>query len=78
MILEVRYKRSTLGFIWVMLNPLLTMIVLAVVFAQILGFRIPHYAVFLLSGLLLWNVFAQGTTAAMGSLANNGPVLRKM
>jgi ABC-type polysaccharide/polyol phosphate export permease len=76
--LKIRYKRSTLGFIWVMLNPLLTMIVLALVFSSIIGVRVPNYAVFLLSGLLLWNVYAQGTTAAMSSLAGNGQVLRKL
>ncbi len=35
--LKVRYKRSALGFIWVMLNPLLTMIVMAVVFSRLFG-----------------------------------------
>ncbi len=76
--LKVRYKRSAIGFVWVMLNPLLTMIVMAVVFSQILGVKVAHYAVFLLSGLLLWNVYAQGTTAAMSNLAGNGQVLRKL
>jgi ABC-type polysaccharide/polyol phosphate export permease len=76
--LKVRYKRSTIGFVWVMLNPLLTMIVMAVVFSQILGIRVEHYAVYLLSGLLLWNVYAQGTTAAMSGLVGNGQVLRKL
>lgn len=76
--LKVRYKRSTLGFIWVMLNPLLTMVVLAVVFSKVVGVNVEHYAVFLLSGLLIWNAYAQGTTAAMSSLSGNGQVLRKL
>lgn len=76
--LKVRYKRSAIGFIWVMLNPLLTMIVMTIVFSQIFRFSVDHYSIFLLSGILLWNFFAQGTTAAMGNLSGNGQVLRKL
>lgn len=76
--LKVRYKRSILGFIWVMLSPLLTMGVLVVVFSAIFRFSTPHYATFVLVGLLLWNVFAQGTVAAMSNLVGNSSVLRRM
>lgn len=76
--LKVRYKRSVLGFLWVMLSPLLTMLVLAVVFGAILGVRTPHYVTFVLVGILLMNLFSQGSTAAMSSLVGNGALLRKM
>jgi ABC-2 type transport system permease protein len=76
--LKVRYKRSVLGFVWVMLSPLLTMAVLTVVFSNIFRFNTPHYAAYLLCGLLLWSVFAQGTVAAMSNLLGNGSVLRRM
>lgn len=76
--LKVRYKRSALGFIWVMLNPLLTMVVMTIVFAQVFRFNVDHYSIFLLSGILLWNVFGQGTIAAMASLSGSGQVLRKL
>lgn len=76
--LKVRYKRSSIGFIWVMLNPLLTMAVLTLVFSQVFRFNLDHYAVQLLGGTLLWNLFAQGTNASMASLQGNGIILRKL
>jgi ABC-type polysaccharide/polyol phosphate export permease len=64
--LKVRYKRSILGFVWVMLSPLLTMTVIAIVFSNVFRFGgIPHYPAYLLVGILVWTVFAQGTVAAM-------------
>ncbi|MBA2284633.1 MAG: ABC transporter permease [Ktedonobacteraceae bacterium] len=76
--LKVRYKRSSLGLVWVMLHPLLTMTVLAVVFSQVFQYNIKHFTVYLLSGTLLWNLYAQGTAASMANLQGNGPILRKL
>ena len=64
--LKVRYKRSVLGFVWVMLNPLLTMGVLVIVFSNLLHVTIQHYPVYLLCGILIFTLFAQASTAAMG------------
>jgi ABC-2 type transport system permease protein len=76
--LKVRYKRSVLGFIWVMLNPLLQMGVLVIVFSNLLRFTVLHYPVYLLCGILIFNLFAQGSVAAMSNLNGNGAVLRRM
>jgi ABC-type polysaccharide/polyol phosphate export permease len=76
--LKVRYKRSTIGFIWVMLNPLLTMIVMTIVFSQIFKFALPNPPVYLLSALLLWNLFSQGTNACMAAMQSNGQIIRKL
>ena len=76
--LKVRYKRSVLGFFWVMLNPLLTMGVLTIVFSYFARFNTQYYATYLLSGILVWNLYAQGTTAAMTNLYTNGSILRKI
>ena len=76
--LKVRYKRSALGFIWVMLNPLLTMLITTYVFSQILKQRVPDFPTYALSGVLLFNVFAQGSVAAMSNLTGNGPILSKL
>ena len=51
--LKVRYKRSVLGLLWTMLNPLLLMVVYTVVFATIMRSPQRNFAIFLLSGLLL-------------------------
>lgn len=76
--LTVRYKRSVLGFVWTMLNPLLTMLVLTVVFSSVFRFEIDHYGIYLLSGLLLWNFFSQSTTQAMHNLVWGGGLVKKI
>lgn len=77
--LKVRYKRSVLGFIWVMLNPLLTMAVISIVFSQVIRFPTQsYYPTFLLAGILIWNLYAQSTVAAMSSLLGNGTVLQRI
>ncbi|MGE5235853.1 MAG: ABC transporter permease [Acidobacteriota bacterium] len=76
--LTVRYKRSVLGFFWTMLNPLLLMLILLVVFAQLFRFQIPHYETYFLSAFLVWNYFAQSTVMAMTSLAWNGDLMKRV
>ncbi len=76
--LKVRYKRSALGFIWVMLNPLLTMLITVYVFSQILKVNIVDFPTYALSGLLMFNLFAQGTVAAMSNLTGNGTILSRI
>lgn len=76
--LTVRYKRSVLGLLWTMLNPLLTMLVMAVVFSSVFRFPVEHYAVYVLSGLLLWNFFSQSTVQAIGNLVWGGDLINKI
>lgn len=52
--LRARYRRSALGFLWSLLNPLITMAVTATVFALILRFPLRDFAVYVFSGLLPW------------------------
>src|SRR5215471_19086811 len=66
--IKTRYKRSVLGILWTLLNPLLMMLVLTVVFSEVFRFRTHHYAAYALSGLVLWNFFAQTTSSAMSEL----------
>lgn len=58
--LKVKYRRSSLGFLWSLLNPLLMMIVLSVVFSHLFDMRggLKSYTLFLLSGALPWTFFA--------------------
>jgi ABC-type polysaccharide/polyol phosphate export permease len=78
--LKVRYRRSSLGFLWTMLQPLLMMLVLQVVFSAVFRFELPHgnYPVFALAGLLFWNFFSQSIVASMNSLRGNAGLLRKV
>lgn len=76
--IKTRYKRSALGILWTMLNPLLMMIVLTFVFSEVFRSSIisKSYAAYALAGLLLWNFFAQTTTGAMSELIWGGGLLR--
>lgn len=76
--LKVKYKDSSLGFFWSMLNPAMYLAVFYVVFQIILGSGIPYFAIYLLSGLLSWNLFSGSLTAATGSIVNNGALVNKV
>lgn len=76
--LKVKYKNSVLGFLWSLLNPLLYLIVFSVVFQEILRAQIPRYAIYLLSGLLIWNLFGTGLGAATGSIVGNASLVQKV
>lgn len=76
--IKTRYKRSVLGVIWTMLNPLLTMTVLTIVFSTIFRFQISHYPVYILSGLLAWNFFASVTNLAMGEIVWSGDLIKRI
>lgn len=76
--LQVKYKNSVLGFFWSLLNPALYLGVFWVVFQVVLGSGIPRFAIFLLSGLLAWNVWATGLTGATASITQNAPLVGKV
>ena len=76
--LKIRYKRSVLGFLWALLNPLLLMLVMTVVFSSIIGSNTPHYAIFLLSVLLPWTFFAQSLAYAAESIVGNADLIKKV
>lgn len=76
--LKVRYRRSTIGFAWTMLQPLLTMLVLQLVFSAIFRFEIYNYPVYALSGILFWSFFSQSIVTSMNSLRANAGLLTKL
>jgi ABC-2 type transport system permease protein len=76
--IKTRYKRSALGVVWTLLNPLLMMIILTVVFSQFFKFQIQNYAVYVLSGLIMWNFFSNSTTSAMQNIIINGSLVNRI
>ena len=73
-----RYRRSTLGVLWSLLNPLLTMLVLTMVFSFFFRFEIPNFPVYLLSGQIIFGFFSEATNLAMGSVIGASGVIRKV
>ncbi|MFI5294023.1 MAG: ABC transporter permease [Thermodesulfovibrionales bacterium] len=76
--IKVRYKRSVLGFLWVMLNPLFMMLILNMVFSEIFKVATKNYTSYLLSGIILWNFFSQSTSSALKSLLTNSNLIKKI
>lgn len=77
-IIKTRYKRSALGVVWTLLNPLLNMIVLTIAFSSLFRFSLENYPVYVLSGLIFWNFYTQTTTYAMNSLVWGGSLLKRI
>jgi len=76
--LKVRYRRSAIGFVWTMLQPLLMMVVFQVIFSSLFRFKIDNYPVYALAGVLFWNFFSQSILASMNSLKGNAQLLQKL
>lgn len=70
---KVKYKRSILGIVWSLLYPILTMLVLALVFSNIFKFSTPgvNYLVYLLTGLVMFNYFNEASNLSMSSVVAN-------
>src|SRR5579872_5120786 len=77
---KIRYQNSVLGYLWTLLRPLFIFAILYVVFVKILktGGTIPHFGVYLLLGIVLWNYFVEVTTGSVGIIVGKGDILRKV
>lgn len=76
--IKIKYKRSVLGILWSVLNPLLTMTVISIVFSQLFKFQIENFAVYLLNGLIVFNFLSESTNIAMTSILDNGQLIKKV
>jgi ABC-2 type transport system permease protein len=75
---KVKYTSSVLGALWSLLNPLLYLLVFSFVFTLVLRNPIPHFAVYLLSGIIAWNFFASTLGLAARSVVDNGNLVTKV
>ena len=75
--IKLKYRRSYLGIIWSLLEPLLTMIVLTIVFGTILGTRTKEFSVYILCGRLLYNFYSTSTKSALTSIRRNAAMIKK-
>ncbi len=75
--LKVRYKNSTLGFVWSMVQPLFLLAVYAAVFS-ILGASFSDFALWILCGLLIWNMVSTAVLTATSSITSNAYLVGKV
>jgi ABC-2 type transport system permease protein len=77
---KVRYQGSILGYAWSLLKPLFMFAILYIVFVKFLkiGSDIPHYPIYLLLGIVIWNFFGELTTQGLNSIVSHGDLIRKV
>lgn len=77
---KLRYQGSVLGYAWSLLRPLLLFVILYIVFVKFLklGAGVPHYPVYLLLGIVIWNFFNEMTVQSLGSIVGRGDLIRKI
>jgi len=74
-----RYLRSRLGVVWALLQPTMQAAVLSIVFLGVFHIKnIPHYPLYVLSGIMAWQFFQQTCNQGTSSIVDNGPLVRKV
>lgn len=75
--IKLKYRRSWLGYVWSILNPLLIMVVMTVVFSAMFKRSIENFPVYLFCGQLLFNYMKTSTTQSIFSISRNAALLKK-
>lgn len=76
--LILRYRRTVLGYLWTLINPLLMMSVMAVVFSALFKADLKTFAVFLFAGMIPWNFFSSVVTQSGAAFINNEGLIKKI
>ncbi|MDP1695072.1 MAG: ABC transporter permease, partial [Candidatus Woesearchaeota archaeon] len=75
---KLKYQGSVLGYLWSLLNPLLTFIILYIVFSIFVRFQMENYSLFLFLGIILWGYFNEATFNALVSLYTKSNIMKKI
>lgn len=77
---KLRYQGSVLGYAWSLLRPMFLFLILYLVFAVVFkaGKDVPHFPIYLLLGIVMWNFFAEVTSQGLGSIVGRGDLIRKI
>ncbi len=75
---KLKYRRSALGVLWSVLNPLLMMIVLTAVFSTVFRFQIENFALYLILGQTLFGLMSDATSGAMSSIIDSSSLIKKI
>ena len=76
--LKVKYRRSFLGYLWSLLNPLMMMCIMSYIFSEIFQSTIPNFPLYLICGQTLWAFFSESTSMAMHSVVQSGALIKKV
>ena len=76
--IKIKYRRSVLGVLWTLLNPLGIMIILSVVFSNLFRFDVENFPLYVLSGQLVFNFFSDSTTNSMTAIIGGASLIKKV
>jgi lipopolysaccharide transport system permease protein len=76
--ITLKYKRTILGILWSLFNPIILSIVLFIAFTIFLRIQMENYTFFLLSAIFPWNWFSASATMASGTLIGNAQLIKKV
>lgn len=75
---KLKYRRSVLGVLWSILNPLFTMLVISEVFGVLLKIEIPNFSTYYIVGWSIWNFFSESTSLSMSSVLMGASLIKKV
>lgn len=73
-----KYRRSVLGILWSVLNPLLMMVIMTAVFSYMFKFNIEHFPLYLILGNILFGLMSTATCTAMTSIVDSSSLIKKI
>ena len=73
-----KYKGTALGMLWSVLSPLLTLLIMKLIFSQFFGRNMPHYTTYLFCGNLVMSFYKESTRGGMNSLTSNASIFTKI
>lgn len=76
--LKVKYRRSFLGYLWSLLNPLLMMLLQSLIFSYVFKSDIPNFPLYIICGNTLFTFFNESTTVGMNSIIQNSALIKKV
>lgn len=76
--IKIKYRRSVLGVLWTLLNPLCMMIILSIVFSNLFKFDIENFPLYILSGQVVFNFYSESTSGAMSAIIGSAPLIKKV
>jgi lipopolysaccharide transport system permease protein len=75
--IKSRYKKAVLGFLWILLNPILQMVMIGLIFQFFVPVKVNNYYLFLFTGLLPWNFFSYSVTKNTPMILNERSLIKK-
>ena len=75
---KVKYRRSVLGILWSMLNPILMMVILNAVFSRVFRYDVENFPLYLMSGQLVYSFFNEASSSAIFSIVEASSLIKKV